>query len=987
MIGQTITHYKITEKIGAGGMGDVFKAEDKKLGRFVALKFLPYPLSHSEDEKKRFIHEAIAASALDHNNICTIYEINETDEQQIFIAMAFYEGDSLKELINKRKIKIEQSVDIAIQILAGLQAAHKKKIIHRDIKPDNILVTADGIVKIVDFGLAKLSGRTQLTKEVSTLGTVNYMSPEQVRSDELDQRTDLWSFGVVFYEMLSGQRPFRGDYDQAVVYSILNEDPQPLKQLNPQLPTRLTELTERCLEKDPQKRIHSAQQILEILKDYRSLSHGTVNKKIKMAEFLEKMKKPAVFLPVLAVFLFIVYFAVRFYNRQEKIDYAENILLPQAEKLVENNWRDFTEAYHLAEKVERMIPDHPRLKQLFVLCSFKIKATTEPPEAKVYIKDYQHPESEWQLIGISPIDSVRLPVGVLRWKFEKEDYEPVLAVSSTWDVDAGKGKIPYNIHRVLNRENEIPENMVRVDGAKTQSGEISYFFIDRFEVTNKQFKCFIDGGGYDKKEFWKHSFIKNGKTISLEQARAEFVDLTGRPGPANWQAGTYPPDQAEYPVCGVSWYEAAAYAEFCGKSLPTGKHWGIARGEMTPLIRWPQLGGYAVFAPFSNFGGEGLVQVGSLPGITAYGAFDMAGNVREWCWNDTESGKLIRGGAWNDNTYMFKALSQAPPMNRSEKNGFRCAVYPDLNSLPSAVFARESLPENRDFMKEKIVGDEIFKIYREQFAYDPGNLNSRLELRQDKAGSWIHETVSFNAAYGDERIIAHLFLPKHVRPPFQTVIYFPGTAALLQKSSEHLENYSEFRIFTEFLVYSGRAILFPVLQGTFERSAMKYFTLLKEGATHRHAEYRIQLVKDYKRCVDYLLTRKDIDSERLAYYGMSWGGIYGAIIPALEQRLKTAVILAGGLLCNRRPEVNQINYISRVKMPVLMINGKCATRIPVETSIKPMYRLLGTARKDKRLMLFDTDHIAPRIDIIRETLSWLDKYLGPVKRESGKEPQ
>ncbi len=205
MIGQTISHYKILEKIGGGGLGVVYKAQDLKLDRFVALKFLPPHLTANDDEKQRFIHEAKAASALQHNNICAIHEIDETDDAQIFICMDYYEGKTLNKRIKDKPLSIEETIDIAIQIAHGLAKAHEKEIVHRDIKPANIMLTADGIVKILDFGLAKLSTQTKLTKDSTSLGTISYMSPEQTKGETVDYRTDIWSLGVVIYEMLSGQ--------------------------------------------------------------------------------------------------------------------------------------------------------------------------------------------------------------------------------------------------------------------------------------------------------------------------------------------------------------------------------------------------------------------------------------------------------------------------------------------------------------------------------------------------------------------------------------------------------------------------------------------------------------------------------------------------------------------------------------------------------------------------------------------------------------
>jgi len=288
MIGKTISHYKILEKIGSGGMGTVYKAQDTKLDRHVALKFLPPHLSQAEEEKKRFIHEAKAASALDHPNICSIYEINETKDGQLFIAMACYEGESLKEKIAKGPLSLEEALDIAGQIAGGLEKAHNKKIVHRDIKPANILITEDGVIKIVDFGLAKLAGQTKLTKTGSTLGTVAYMSPEQAQGTEVDERTDIWAFGAILYEMLAGKPPFTGEYEQAVLYSIMNENPIPLSEVSPDIPETLEHIVSRALEKDPDKRY---QHIKELLDDLESLSAGIVPEKIKSRMRKAKLRK------------------------------------------------------------------------------------------------------------------------------------------------------------------------------------------------------------------------------------------------------------------------------------------------------------------------------------------------------------------------------------------------------------------------------------------------------------------------------------------------------------------------------------------------------------------------------------------------------------------------------------------------------------------------------------------------------------------------
>ncbi len=265
MIGKTISHYKILEKLGEGGMGVVYKAQDTKLDRIVALKFLPKHLLCDEEAKTRFVHEAKAASALDHPNIATIHEIDEV-EGECFICMAYIEGQSLKELVRDKKLSIEEILRITIQIGEGLDAAHKRGITHRDIKSDNIMLTQEGTVKIMDFGLAKLKGAPKLTKTGTTTGTMQYMSPEQAQGMEVDQRSDIFTFGVVLYEMITGQLPFKGEHEAAIIYSIVNETPEPLARYKANVPEGLQRMVDKALKKDLSTRYQSSVDMVADLK-------------------------------------------------------------------------------------------------------------------------------------------------------------------------------------------------------------------------------------------------------------------------------------------------------------------------------------------------------------------------------------------------------------------------------------------------------------------------------------------------------------------------------------------------------------------------------------------------------------------------------------------------------------------------------------------------------------------------------------------------
>ena len=274
MLGQTVSHYRVVEKLGGGGMGVVYRAEDTKLRRAVAIKVLPPDLTRDTTAKERFVLEAQAASALDHPNICTIHEIDETPDGEIFLVMAYYPGETLKYKIDRGPLKLDEALDYAIQIGQALKKAHENGIVHRDIKPANVLVTTDGLVKVVDFGLAKLLSQSGLTQTGTTLGTVSYMSPEQTLAESVDARSDLWSLGVVLHEMIAGQVPFKGDNQLAVANAIAHGTPPPLTAVRTGVPQELDRVVARALAKSTDDRYQTAADFLSELRRVRRDSEG-----------------------------------------------------------------------------------------------------------------------------------------------------------------------------------------------------------------------------------------------------------------------------------------------------------------------------------------------------------------------------------------------------------------------------------------------------------------------------------------------------------------------------------------------------------------------------------------------------------------------------------------------------------------------------------------------------------------------------------------
>jgi cephalosporin-C deacetylase-like acetyl esterase len=577
-------------------------------------------------------------------------------------------------------------------------------------------------------------------------------------------------------------------------------------------------------------------------------------------------------------------------------------------------------------------------------------------------------------------------------RLEKSGYEDILAVTRT-------GTGTDTLFRKLIKPEEIPSGMVYVEGYRNEvSGnflkEKNGFFIDRYEVTNKQFKEFVDKGGYRKPEYWKNEFIKEGKNLTREEAMTYFTDKTGRLGPSTWEAEDYPDGYDDYPVTGVSWYEAAAYAEYARKNLPTSEHWSSGVGfyvpnvnfyngpdktpsgnldDKSPLpsrIQWISYLGSKI-VPLSNFNGKGPEPVGKFKGISCFGAYDMAGNVREWCWNKTTVGRIIRGGAWNDANYLFSYLSQLPSFDRSPKNGFRCVQYIEKEKIPESAFQQIKYIEERDFSKEEPVPENIFTIYKNQFLYDNTDLQSVIEARDNSHKDWTMEKITFNAAYGKERVIAYLFLPRNSSPPFQTLIYWHGLDALWER--DLIKTYWQSDV--DFLLKNGRAVMCPIYKGTFERIDKEEPVIL-EG--HQFTEWVIKWVKDFRRSIDYLETRSDIDKSKLGFYGSSWGGMMGLSIPAVEDRLAVNILICGGTVAGPLPEVHAINYVSRIKIPTLMLNGRYDYIFPYDNTVLPLFNLLGTPGKDKRLCVYETDHHVPYSELIKEVLSWCDKYFGPV---------
>jgi dienelactone hydrolase/predicted Ser/Thr protein kinase len=970
MIGKTVGHYQITEKLGEGGMGIVFLANDISLGRKVALKFLSQELLQDPVAHRRLLREAKAAAALDHPNICNIHEVAEAEGQN-FIVMEYVEGQTLGDRLRDGPLPVNEALQVASEVAEALDEAHEKGIIHRDLKPANIMLTCKGRAKVMDFGLAKQVIQTEaavtqeesltaLTRGGSTLGTLAYMSPEQLRGQAVDARSDIFSFGIVFYEMLTGVHPFRKAAPMDTASAILSQSPPPLPQYLADAPSSLQALIRKMLAKDSANRYPSAAALRDELR-----AIGTKLLKKEMSRAL----RPHIAIPVLAAALLLAVAAgIWYWLRGPSAHWGESRMLPQIARLAEEG--KYVEAFRLAREARRDMPANAELAKVWEDVSFEITIESDPPGADVSVREYQAPDNAWIPLGETPLAKVRIPRSYqMMWRLSKPGY------GVTYDARPLFGA---RISFKLDPELKIPEDMVRVPalGDSIQGSwsglepvdpptSLSQYLIDRYEVTNRQFKQFVDAMGYQKTNYWKEKFVKAGHVLSWEEAMKELRDATGRPGPSTWEGGTFPEGQADYPVSGVSWYEAAAYAEFVGRALPTVFHWMRAAGG--PVS--------AHIVPYSNFGGGSIAPIGKYRGISPYGNSDMAGNVREWCWNENSSQRYILGGAYNQPSYMFVLSDFRPPFDRSAINGFRCVRY--TSPVPPILLASRGLEKPLDYSKVKPAPVAIVEAYRRMYVYQRTALNAKVESVEDDSSYWRLETITFDAPYSGPRMIAQLYLPKNIGPPYQAVVFFPGSGAMMLPSIRHPEELGRF----DYIIKSGRAFLYPVYWGTYERQPAQ---TSEEWSPVRERDEIIMRFKELARSIDYLESRKDVDANRLAFVGFSWGGWLGPLYCYIEPRLKTCILVDGGLPgYELPPEVDPFQFAPHLKTPVLMLNGSNDFFFPVETNQRVLYRLLGTPAKDKRHIVFPTAHDVSvmRNEVMHEVLGWLDHYLGPVKMQ------
>lgn len=950
--------YVVDGLLGEGGMAVVFRARDTRHKRSVAIKVLQEQLAHTIG-LQRFLQEIEVIARLQHPNLLILLDSGDIGGLPFYV-MPLVEGKSLRDLVlQEGRLSVDRALAITREIGEALRFAHENGVVHRDIKPSNVLLSA-GHAVVADFGIAtalRNASVERLTETGISLGSPTYMSPEQAAGErDLGPSTDIYSLACVLYEMLAGQPPIDGGSMQQIVTRKLTGMYEPLRERRPDVPRAVEMALQRALAIDPSQRFATMQDFLAAI-----------------AVAPAKGSRRSLGIAVAAGVIALLALALVVRNRGE---------LEAAQKLAEVGRLARDGRYASAFALAAAMGSRAERDSTRKLYTFRATVRSTPAGARVYMRAIGGTDTAWSLLGVTPLDSVALPRG--GWergflmRFEAPGHVTRFLLPFAFSAGSSYRGVPPLTEVVLQPEG-VDTGMVQVPGFSTRvrgdSVHLRPFLIDKLEITNAEFGRFVQARGYERRELWTEPFVRDGRTLPWDEGIALLRDATGLPGPATWRNGTYAPGEEQYPVGGVSWYEAMAYARFAGKRLPSSAHY--FRGALLHHRDAAHL-----YVPTSNLDARGTRPVGQGV-VTPLGLHDAAGNVREWNVNPRGRGRLTRGGAFDDADFHVSHLIDRDAFDRSAGNGFRLVKLSDHDSVVLRLEGEIDATTQRDYTRERPVRDAEFTIFRRLYDYDRMPLASRVE-EADSIPAYRWERVSFMGPAG-HRMAAYLMLPREHRPPWQAVVLWPGSGVLWTPTFDPPSLEDRFG----FLPLSGRALVLPILYGTYDRddSAAVVSGHPPVGSA-RERDLTVLWHKELRRTVDYLQSRPDIDSTSIALYGHSWGGGEAPIALAVDGRFKAAVLKVGGLppIGRKMPEVDPVNFAPRVRAPTLMLNGRHDVIYPHAQSQVPLYQLLGTPAGDKKHVVYAGGHAIPNSESARETLAWLDRYLGPPGARSRRAP-
>ncbi len=702
--------------------------------------------------------------------------------------------------------------------------------------------------------------------------------------------------------------------------------------------------------------------------DKKPTEQESVNSVVSLRKIFNKKIIFLSVLIVLASFIGII-LTFNFFAQKTRKDKIYSEIIPEIKKLQNEAAEEgfisdkYWKAALLIFRAENELSRDTNLVLLKSSITKTISILTEPAGADIYGKQYSDSDTSWFYFGKTPLYNAYIPRGASCLKIVKSGYKVKFDAFNVSD-ESSYDTLFYK----LLTEDEPVGNMTLIAGqhikpslngiSDLESQWVGDFLVDIHEVTNIEYMEFLENGGYRNPKFWIQQFLKEGKQLSWQEAMSFFTDQTGNYGPAGWSNGIYPTGEAYNPVSGISWYEAAAYAEFSSKSLPTIYHWSILFDRY--LI--------PTEVKYSNIVNGLIAPVGTFKGISRYGLYDYIGNVREWIYNKNNKNNFIFGGGARDPEYYAVQANSADPWHRDNLNGFRCIKY--VNDSVKIKLEEAVNFQQIDRSKDKPISDREFRLVTRMFEYNRTPIETKKETIE-KLLSWEHKTITIASAYEGPDLEIHIYLPNNISPPFQSIILFPGINARNEPSL----NINNYPLYYEFLLRSGRAIVLPKYYNTYGRGR----NFGPPSNLSEFLEANVKRVKDLQRTIDYLEFSTNVfDTSKIAYFGLSWGSSHAPFILAIEKRIKLGILQAFGLNGSIDvPELYHVNYLPRVTVPMLLLSGKYDYDWSFEEQ-NMFFELLGTRNEDKRWVLHESVHGVPIIVSQKELINWLDKYFGPV---------
>ena len=976
--GERFGAYELVRPLGSGGMADVWLARrtDGAFERQVALK-IPRLHNRPVEMTARFALECNILAALECPGIARLYDAGVDVGGVPYIAMEYVEGEPLVTWCDARGLDEAARIQVFLQVLDVVAYAHDRDVIHRDLKPSNILVTGPGEVRLLDFGTARLlqpkSDGAVLTRVYGLPLTPEYASPELLRGETIDARSDIYSLGVVLHELLTATRPA--------------QPTRPPTGETRRLRGALRDVVNMALQPDPGERYPDAASFAAALRPF---ADGRAH---DLSWRLKTRRVSAGGLAALAALVGMMALLIWTLQQRGQERWAREDALPRLQALIAAD--DYAAAFELARQIEGVTPRDPVLRELEPSFSAKVTLDTAPDGAGVFHRPYAGGEKDWRFIGETPLKDVAVPIGVGLWRIEKESHDsalltlrnPGLQLGNAPDADSRMLVEGVDLTIPLADSTTSPDGMVLVPaipaiipaivrGLGDDPVEVPAFFMDRFEVRNRDFREFVDAGGYTEASRWRDLPFEDGDEWLA--ATVGFVDLTGRPGPSTWRAGTFPDGTADHPVTGISWYEAAAYCRFRGKELPTAYHWYRAAGSIIEF--WESTSSAIVHS--SNFGGRELAPVGRFGSIGPHGTYDMAGNAREWLWNQGSLGRLVAGGAFDEPPYLYLQPSEAPPSDRSAATGIRC-MQPaqagpekeDLRRPFAAAVVTFGAQADEDAAVEP-VGDAAYAVLAQQLDYRATTIVPRVAMPDTSNSAWTAERVTLPTGYDNTSFAVQLFLPTDRRSPSGVIFYLPHLGEFIAPVTTEAFDPAGGGVPLDFLLKSGWVLAVVAFDGAFERQ----WSAERMRSMSSAERFRLQLRHwraELGRTIDYLATREDIESRTLGWYGISYGAITMLPLLAVEKRIGAAVLYSGGAaIRSDLPASEQVyNYLPHVTQPVLMLNGRWDIDATPESQQR-LFELLGSPADQKKHVMFEAGHgNLPRFQVEKQTLEWFDRYL------------